>query len=87
MGDEWRSTTDGVKGHDLQYWSAPLKFNADGTIAPLERTDQWTATVRAGRSLGKRGKPYAWPQTDKPTEIRKDACDGTPLNERGEPAN
>jgi len=87
MGDEWRSTADGVKGHDLQYWSEPLKFNADGTIAPLQRTGEWTATVRAGRSLGKRGKPYAWPQTDKPAEIRKDPCDGSPLNERGEPAN
>ena len=35
MGDMWGSTTDGIKGHDFQYWSSPLQFDADGMIAPL----------------------------------------------------
>ncbi len=41
MGDLWGSASDNVKGHDYQYWSAPLKFRKDGTIAPLEWTDEW----------------------------------------------
>jgi Glycosyl hydrolases family 43 len=39
MADLWGSRPDGVKGHDLQYWSEPLRFNSDGSIAPLRRTD------------------------------------------------
>lgn len=35
MGDRWGSRPDGVKGHDFQYWSYPLEFNADGSIQPL----------------------------------------------------
>ena len=45
MGDLWGSRPDNVKGHDQQYWSAPLKFNADGTIQQLEWTDRWSITV------------------------------------------
>lgn len=41
MGDRWGSTPDGVKGHDFQYWSAPLEFTNDGSILPL----QWDPLV------------------------------------------
>lgn len=42
MGDLWGSRPDGVKGHDLQYWSSPMVFLPDGSIAPLKREDLWT---------------------------------------------
>ncbi len=41
MGDRWGSAPDGVKGHDFQYWSAPLKFSPDGDILPLEYIERW----------------------------------------------
>jgi hypothetical protein len=42
MGDLWASRPDGIKGHDLQYWSPPLVFDAAGTIAALSRVDNFT---------------------------------------------
>ena len=39
--DGWYSTPDGTRGHDFQYWSSPMEFNADGTIQPLKLTPQW----------------------------------------------
>jgi hypothetical protein len=45
IADLWSSRADGVKGHDIQFWSAPLKFNADGTIRPLERTPSFELTL------------------------------------------
>jgi hypothetical protein len=37
MADLWGSAPDGVKGHDIQYWSPPLKFNAtNSSIDPIE---------------------------------------------------
>lgn len=44
MADGWGSATDGMRAHDFQYWSAPLKFNPDGTIQPLRYTPYWTIT-------------------------------------------
>ncbi len=41
MGDLWGSASDNIKGHDYQYWSAPLKFNRDGTIDRLKWHNQW----------------------------------------------
>jgi hypothetical protein len=41
MGDMWGSASDNIKGHDYQYWSAPLKFREDGTIVPMEWIDEW----------------------------------------------
>ncbi|NHF58154.1 family 43 glycosylhydrolase [Flavobacteriaceae bacterium TP-CH-4] len=46
MGDLWGSASDNTKGHDYQYWSDPLRFNADGTIQPLKWVDSWQATLR-----------------------------------------
>lgn len=45
MGDMWGSASDNIKGHDYQFWSKPLKFNADGTIKQLEWTDKWTVKM------------------------------------------
>jgi hypothetical protein len=41
MGDRWGSRPDGIKGHDLQYWSSPLHFDSDGMIQQLRWEDQW----------------------------------------------
>jgi hypothetical protein len=42
MGDLWNSRPDGVKGHDLQYWSPPLAFDDAGMIVTMTRTDSFT---------------------------------------------
>lgn len=48
MADLWGSARDGVKGHDLQYWSPPLKFNPDNNgILPVENVLQWDITWSA----------------------------------------
>jgi len=41
QGDLWGSATNGIKGHDFQYWSAPLQFSKTGWIKPLSWTDSW----------------------------------------------
>jgi hypothetical protein len=48
MGDRWGSCPDGVKGHDAQFWSAPLKFSPDGQILPLKDVAQWDLTWVGG---------------------------------------
>jgi len=42
MGDCWESTPDGIKGHDFQYWSAPLQFDDNDDPLPLTRQDAWS---------------------------------------------
>ena len=42
LADRWESAPDGVKGHDLQYWSPPLAFTPDGDILPIRHVDQWS---------------------------------------------
>jgi hypothetical protein len=44
MGDRWESCPDGVKGHDFQSWSAPLKFSPDGDILPIKIVERWHIT-------------------------------------------
>lgn len=41
MADRWESSPDGIKGHDFQFWSAPLKFSADGDILPIKNVARW----------------------------------------------
>ncbi len=41
MADRWQSTPDGVKGHDFQFWSAPLEFNTNGDILPIKNVGRW----------------------------------------------
>jgi Glycosyl hydrolases family 43 len=45
MGDRWGSAPDGRKGHDFQFWSAPLQFGQDGVIAPLAWVDSWQLQI------------------------------------------
>jgi hypothetical protein len=86
MGDEWNSRPDGTKGHDLQYWGPPLQFTTDGSILPLAKTANWTMKVALGKPGIEHMARYMWPQKVDPHPLRTDACLGTPLNERGEPA-
>ena len=45
MADRWQSAPDGIKGHDFQFWSAPLKFNPyNDTILPIENIGRWDIT-------------------------------------------
>jgi hypothetical protein len=48
MADRWQSTPDGIKGHDFQFWSAPLKFGSDGSIEPLKNITRWDIVWGAG---------------------------------------
>jgi beta-xylosidase len=41
MADRWQSTPDGIKGHDFQFWSAPLRFRSDGSIEPVKNIARW----------------------------------------------
>jgi hypothetical protein len=41
-GDRWGSRLDGVKGHDFQFWSAPLEFQEDGSIGMLRWVSEWS---------------------------------------------
>lgn len=47
MADLWGSRPDGIKGHDLQYWSPPLRFEPDGRIQRIERADSFRLSIRA----------------------------------------
>jgi len=40
-GDRWGSRPDGIKGHDFQFWSAPLQFGDDGSIQTLAWINEW----------------------------------------------
>ena len=46
MGDLWGSASDNIKGHDYQYWSAPLHFDENDHIEPLQWTDSWQLTLK-----------------------------------------
>ncbi len=45
MGDLWGSANDNIKGHDYQYWGAPLVFDANGDIEAIKWVDKWNATI------------------------------------------
>lgn len=46
IGDLWGSASDNVKGHDYQYWSAPLQFRPDGTIKSMQWADRWSFELK-----------------------------------------
>jgi hypothetical protein len=46
MGDLWGSASDGIKGHDYQFWSAPLQFYKNGLIRLIEWKDKWSISVK-----------------------------------------
>lgn len=45
-GDLWGSASDNIKGHDYQFWSAPLRFYANGLMAPLQWVDEWKTKLK-----------------------------------------
>jgi len=79
MGDRWGSRADGIKGHDLQFWSAPLRFGPDGSIAPIENDVTWSLEVRRGKLLGGGRYPYMWPKNSDAHEPPIDPCTGAHL--------
>ena len=79
MGDRWGSRPDGVKGHDFQFWSAPLKFSANGAILPLENLPEWQARVAIGSKRLPPHSIYVWPKKKDPNPLKIDPCTGKPL--------
>ena len=45
MGDLWGSRPDGIKGHDFQYWSDPLKFDSNGAISTMQFVDSFKISI------------------------------------------
>ena len=43
-GENFESSSDGLKSHDLQTW-IPLEFDNDGNIVPMKWQNQWTAEL------------------------------------------
>ena len=44
IGDRWQSSPDGMKAHDFTAW-APLSFDAQGSMLPLDYTNQFTVSL------------------------------------------
>ena len=79
MADRWGSRPDGIKGHDLQFWSAPLRFASDGAILPIENVDSWKLTIELGSDQSLVAEPYIWPRKKDPHPLKIDPCTQTPL--------
>jgi hypothetical protein len=43
MGDLWGSSSEGVKGSDYQFWSAPLQFYPNGLIKNISWVSGWSS--------------------------------------------
>jgi hypothetical protein len=68
MGDRWGSRPDGIKGHDFQYWSSPLKFLPDGTIETLRFENEVTIDLPESVKTSKEEMPIRLDQ-DKPGQL------------------
>jgi hypothetical protein len=79
MGDLWGSRPDGIKGHDFQFWSTPLKFESDGGIQPLKFNSQWQARVEVGSLQPPPTTVYTWPKKKDPHPVKTDPCSGKPI--------
>jgi hypothetical protein len=79
MADRWGSRPDGVKGHDLQFWSPPLRFTRNGTIELIENVPRWSAVIQTGTKEDLVQHPYIWPKKRDPHPLRIDPCTGAPL--------
>ncbi|MGO8701919.1 MAG: family 43 glycosylhydrolase [Limisphaerales bacterium] len=79
MGDRWGSRPDGVKGHDFQFWSAPLRFGSDDNIRPIENVPTWQANVQVGGNQLPHGQVYLWPKKKDPRPVTVDPCSGEPI--------
>lgn len=76
MGDRWGSRPDGIKGHDFQFWSAPLKFGDDDNILSIENVTTWQANVQLGEPSPTNSAIYVWPKKKDPHPVTKDPCSG-----------
>ncbi len=79
MGDRWGSRLDGIKGHDFQFWSAPLKFDSDNNILPIDNVPSWQASVRLGGDQPPHPAAYLWPRKKDPHPVKVDPCSGKPI--------
>ena len=43
-GERFRSSKDGIKGHDFQAW-IPIEFTANDTILPMKFYDNFTVNI------------------------------------------
>ncbi len=79
MGDRWGSRPDGIKGHDIQHWTAPLRFLPDGMIARLENQSVWSDTFRLGEERPPAAKPYLLPKRKDPNPLKIHPCSNKPI--------
>lgn len=79
MGDRWGSRPDGIKGHDFQFWSAPMQFAPDGAILPLEFAFDWQADVPVSKLPAPSHPAYIWPKQKDPHPLEVDPCTGQRL--------
>ncbi len=82
MGDGWGSRPDGVKGHDFQFWSKPLRFLEDGSVRRLENTRRFTVRVTVGKSRPAPTNVYSWPKKKDPNPLKTDPCTNKVLDAR-----
>lgn len=79
LGDRWVSRPDGIKGHDLQYWSAPLQFLPDGGIAPLANLPGWSTQLRLGAERPPVPVPYRLPKRKDSNPLKIHPCSNKPI--------
>lgn len=80
MGDRWGSRPDGVKGHDFQFWSEPLRFEDSGAIQPMANVAAWTAEVTKGQARSHALVRYSWLKKKDPNPLKTDPCTNQPLD-------
>ena len=80
MGDRWGSRPDGVKGHDFQFWSEPLRFEDSGTIQALANVPAWQAEVGRGTQRRQALVRYSWMKKKDPNPLQTDPCTNKPLD-------
>lgn len=79
MGDRWGSRPDGIKGHDLQYWSEPLVFTPEGGIEPLAFRPEWKTTIRRGAEKAPPTTRYQLPKRRDPAPPSIHPCTQKPI--------
>lgn len=80
IADRWGSRRDGIKGHDLQFWSAPLRFDSAGNILPVEDLPRFSLDLRVAATPARHNaRPYIWPRRHDPHPLKIDPCTGAPL--------
>jgi hypothetical protein len=80
IADRWGSRPDGVKGHDFQFWSEPLRFDSEGNIMPIANVSEWSLNVRVATGPAiHNAKPYVWPKKKDPNPLKIDPCTNAPL--------